>query len=65
MFHAAAVLLLRQEPPDMLLAMQDTDQPKILDYIRLKHDNMARGPTECIGMFACYGLMLDSLSPYP
>lgn len=25
------------------LEQQDTDQPKILDYLRVKHDNMVRG----------------------
>ena len=35
---AAAQALVRR----LTLEQQDTDQPKILDYIRLKHDNMVR-----------------------
>jgi hypothetical protein len=36
--HAAAGRLVRR----LTLEQQDTDQPRILDYIRLKHDNMVR-----------------------
>lgn len=36
----AAEALIRR----LTLEQQDTDQPHILDYIRLKHDNMVRAP---------------------